>query len=183
MPCQSFSQLHRPDWVSIHVALLLSAHLLRRNAYHRKCDHSQWHGRHWQDPGQGDHTRQHRLLSNSSIKTKCGLKQTSEEQFTYLTDMILILINLVLCTRLLNDALACSAHLAALPSTERRPHWCCCLLFTCAVAMGRLPGCLHLCGQDSSIMGRDCSRSCDGHSGIASREWRESMQLHLSFVW
>lgn len=55
--CQSVSELHRPDRVSLHVALLLSAHLLWRNAHHRQCDHSQRHGCHWQDCWQGAHTQ------------------------------------------------------------------------------------------------------------------------------
>lgn len=55
--CQSFPQLHRPDRVSVHVALLLSAHLLWRNAHHRQCDHSQRDGCYWQNCRQGVHTR------------------------------------------------------------------------------------------------------------------------------
>lgn len=82
----------------------------------------------------------------------------------------------------LNDSLSCSAHLAAVPPTERRPHRRGSLLLASAVAVGRLPGCVHLCGQESGIVGRDCSRSCDGHSGIACRERCESLQQHLNSV-
>lgn len=53
VPWQSVPQLHRPDRVSLHVALLLSAHLLRRNAHHRQRDHSERHGSHRQDFRQG----------------------------------------------------------------------------------------------------------------------------------
>lgn len=79
---------------------------------------------------------------------------------------------------LLKVSLSCSAHLAALPPSERRPHRRGSLLFTSAVAVGRLPGCVHLRGQESGIVGRDRSRSRDGHSGVACREWCESLQQH-----
>lgn len=70
-----------------------------------------------------------------------------------------------------------SAHLAALPSSEWRSHRRGSLTLTSAVAMVRLPGRVHLCGQESGIMGRDCSRSCDSHSGIAGRERCKIIQL------
>lgn len=50
---QSVSELHRPDRVSLHVALLLSAHLLWRDAHHRQRHHSQWDGCDGQDCWQG----------------------------------------------------------------------------------------------------------------------------------
>lgn len=72
-----------------------------------------------------------------------------------------------------------TAHLAALPSSE----WGLCgrggILLTCALALGRLPGCFHICGQESCIMGGRRSGSCHGYSGLASREWRESFPWDL----
>lgn len=47
-------QLHRSDWVSLHVALLLPAHLLWRNADNRQCHDPQWHGRHRKNCRQGE---------------------------------------------------------------------------------------------------------------------------------
>lgn len=47
-------QLHRSDRVSLHVALLLPAHLLWRNADNRQCHDPQWHGRHRKNCRQGE---------------------------------------------------------------------------------------------------------------------------------
>lgn len=47
-------QLHRSDWVSLHVALLLPAHLLWRNADHRQCHDPQRHGCHRKNCRQGE---------------------------------------------------------------------------------------------------------------------------------
>lgn len=47
-------QLHRSDWVSLHVAVLLPAHLLRRNADHRQCHDPQRHGCHRKNCRQGE---------------------------------------------------------------------------------------------------------------------------------
>lgn len=56
-PYSSFQfepQLHRPDWVSLHVALLLPADLLWRHADHRQCHDPQWHGCHRKNCRQGE---------------------------------------------------------------------------------------------------------------------------------
>lgn len=47
-------QLHRPDRVSLHVALLLPAYLLWGHADYRQRHHPQWHGSHGEDRGQGE---------------------------------------------------------------------------------------------------------------------------------
>lgn len=182
--CQSVSELHRPDRVSLHVALLLSAHLLWRNAHHRQCDHSQRHGCHWQDCWQGAHTNTNQEQSFSAGFGRCySTKNAQFSEYYYIkfsegwgsssTDNK---------SKGLNDSLSCSAHLAAVPPPERWPHRRGSLLLASAVAVGRLPGCVHLCGQESGIVGRDCSRSCDGHSGIACRERCESLQQRLNSV-
>ncbi len=56
MYLQPTSQLHRPDRVSLHVAILLAAYLLWSNANHCQCHYPQWYGGHWQDQGQGELT-------------------------------------------------------------------------------------------------------------------------------
>lgn len=47
-------QLHRSDRVSLHVALLLPAHLLRRDANDRQRHHPQRHGCHRKNRRQGE---------------------------------------------------------------------------------------------------------------------------------
>lgn len=118
-------------------------------------------------------------------------KRTSEGQVLSSTDLIVVMISEMFRKKRkktffpvsrLKVALSCSAHLAALPPSERRPHRRGRLLLTGAVAVGRLPGRVHLRGQESGIMGRDRSRSCDGHSGVACGEWCESLKQQLSSV-
>ena len=47
-------QLHRPDRVSLHVALLLPAYLLWGHADYRQRYYPQWNGSHGEDRGQGE---------------------------------------------------------------------------------------------------------------------------------
>lgn len=69
----------------------------------------------------------------------------------------------------------CSARLAALPPPERRPHRRGHVLLTSAVALGRIPGRLHLCGQEGRVLGGHRPRSHHGHSGVTCWERRESL--------
>lgn len=75
------------------------------------------------------------------------------------------------------------AHLAAISSPERWPHWHSTLILIGAVAVGWLLGGLHLRSQESSVVGRNSPGSCDDHCGLACREWRESLPLRPNNVY
>lgn len=73
-----------------------------------------------------------------------------------------------------------SARVAALPPSERRPRRRGRLLCARAVAVGRLPGRVHLRGQEGGVVGRRRARPRDGDGGVARGERRESpWQRHI----
>lgn len=78
--------------------------------------------------------------------------------------------NEIIYKRVTRFAFFDAAHLAAVRSSEWEISGRRGISLTCALALGWIPGCFHICGQGSCIMGRHRSGARHGHCGITSGE-------------